>query len=384
MTDKQTVKFGDICKEVKLTTKDPIGDGYERYIGLEHLDSGSLKIKRWGMIADDSPSFTRVFKKGQILFGKRRPYLKKAAIAEFDGICSSDIIVLEPTSNLPYPRLLPFLVQSDGFWDWAVKTSSGSLSPRTKYKDLAEYRLKLGDEKSQRVMLKVLDDIESYQDLIDGELKAANELRGAIELDLLGSLVSYQIAAKKGYTPLSKLGEFKNGINKGKESFGRGNNFVNLDDVFAADVLSEAPKGLVECSESELTSYSMTKGDILFVRSSVKPSGVAKTTLITNNLDKTVYSGFLIRFRPHNSEYSEFLNFLFNSKVFKHRISAFVTVSANSNINQKSLEIQQIMLPSVARAKEISSLLRSASSVIDILNEKLNSIRKVQKSILNS
>ena len=80
----------------------------------------------------------------------------------------------------------------------------------------------------------------------------------------------------------------------------------------------------------------------------------------------------------------EFLNFLFNSKVFKHRISAFVTVSANSNINQKSLEIQQIMLPSVARAKEISSLLRSASSVIDILNEKLNSIRKVQKSILNS
>ncbi|TOP99752.1 restriction endonuclease subunit S, partial [Vibrio parahaemolyticus] len=94
MTEKQTVKFGDICKEVKLTTKDPLGDGYERYIGLEHLDSGSLKIKRWGMIAEDNPSFTRVFKKGHILFGKRRPYLKKAAIAEFDGICSSDIIVL--------------------------------------------------------------------------------------------------------------------------------------------------------------------------------------------------------------------------------------------------------------------------------------------------
>ena len=78
MSEKQTVKFGDICREVKLTTKDPIADGYERYIGLEHLDSGSLKIKRWGMIAEDNPSFTRVFKKGHILFGKRRPYLKKA------------------------------------------------------------------------------------------------------------------------------------------------------------------------------------------------------------------------------------------------------------------------------------------------------------------
>lgn len=77
MTDKQCVKFGDICREVKLTTKDPLADGYERYIGLEHLDSGSLKIKRWGMIAKDNPSFNRVFKKGNILFGKRRPYLKK-------------------------------------------------------------------------------------------------------------------------------------------------------------------------------------------------------------------------------------------------------------------------------------------------------------------
>ncbi|EKK7176085.1 restriction endonuclease subunit S [Vibrio alginolyticus] len=141
MTDKQTVKFGDICKEVKLTTKDPIGDGYERYIGLEHLDSGSLKIKRWGMIAEDNPSFTRVFKKGHILFGKRRPYLKKAAIAEFDGVCSSDIIVMEATNNLQNKSLLPHLVQSQAFWDLAVKTSSGSLSPRTKFKSLSVFEV---------------------------------------------------------------------------------------------------------------------------------------------------------------------------------------------------------------------------------------------------
>ena len=117
MTDKQTVKFGDICREVKLTTKDPIADGYERYIGLEHLDSGSLKIKRWGLIEEDKPSFTRVFKKGQILFGKRRPYLKKAAIAEFDGICSGDIIVMEPKSGCGVNHnLIPYIVQSGSLW----------------------------------------------------------------------------------------------------------------------------------------------------------------------------------------------------------------------------------------------------------------------------
>jgi type I restriction enzyme S subunit len=160
MTEKQTVKFGDICREVKLTTKDPIADGYDKYIGLEHLDSGSLKIKRWGSIAEDNPSFTRVFKKGHILFGKRRSYLKKAAVAEFDGICSGDIIVMEPYGNLMPPELLPFIVQSESFWDWAIKTSSGSLSPRTRFSALSLYQIEYNNNEFSR-KLSVLESVNS-------------------------------------------------------------------------------------------------------------------------------------------------------------------------------------------------------------------------------
>lgn len=149
MTNRNIVKFGDICSEIKLTTKDPVADGYERYIGLEHLDSGSLKIKRWGITSEDNPSFNRVFKKGNILFGKRRPYLKKAAIAEFDGVCSGDIIVLESKKNtIISSGLLPFFIQSNAFWDIAVSTSSGSLSPRTKFSALSpkEFEIKRPDD----------------------------------------------------------------------------------------------------------------------------------------------------------------------------------------------------------------------------------------------
>ncbi|MCG9765165.1 restriction endonuclease subunit S [Vibrio alginolyticus] len=160
MTDKQTVKFGDICKEVKLTTKDPIGDGYERYIGLEHLDSGSLKIKRWGVIAEDSPSFTRVFKKGQILLGKRRPYLKKAAIAEFDGICSGDIIVIEKQADNLLGQYLPFLLKRDDFWEYAVKNSSGSLSPRTKFSALSSFVTEIPNEDSLQGVITTLEKLE--------------------------------------------------------------------------------------------------------------------------------------------------------------------------------------------------------------------------------
>lgn len=172
MIEKQTVKFGDICREVKITTKDAISEGYERYIGLEHLDSGSLKIKRWGIISEDKPTFTRVFKKGQILFGRRRAYLKKAAIAEFDGICSSDIIVMESKNNNGIKQLLPFIIQSDKFWAWAIKNSAGGLSPRTKFKSLAEYELSIPENidsactllSRSETTLSVLEDLSSFSD----------------------------------------------------------------------------------------------------------------------------------------------------------------------------------------------------------------------------
>ncbi|MCX8957945.1 restriction endonuclease subunit S [Erwinia psidii] len=177
MTNKKYVKFGDICREVKINTKDPLADGYVRYIGLEHLDPGSLKIKRWGLIKEDNPSFTRVFKKGHILFGKRRPYLKKAAIAEFDGICSGDIIVMESNQNEMVSALLPFILQKDLFWDYAIKTSSGSLSPRTKFTSLKNFELTI-PSKSEQV---------SVSNLLKSNLKSY-----ALGMDALDLLAVYR------------------------------------------------------------------------------------------------------------------------------------------------------------------------------------------------
>jgi type I restriction enzyme S subunit len=125
---------------VKSTTKDPAEDGLEFYVGLEHLDPQSLRIARKGIIAEDNPSFTRRFSAGQILFGKRRCYQKKAAVADFDGICSGDIIVMDAIPKKIIPGLLPFIIQSDAFFDWAEKTSSGSLSPRTRKNEGSKMR----------------------------------------------------------------------------------------------------------------------------------------------------------------------------------------------------------------------------------------------------
>lgn len=184
MTSEKTVKFGDICQEVKTTTRDPIGDGYEHYIGLEHLDSGSLKIKRWGNIAEDNPSFTRTFRKGHLLIGKRRPYLKKAAIADFDGVCSSDIIVLQPKNSIRSVEHLSLIVQSNRFWEWAIKTSSGSLSPRTKFSHLKEFVINPLPSNAVNTAIKIQKAFWSTNDLRESTKESAYKIIKALTLEI--------------------------------------------------------------------------------------------------------------------------------------------------------------------------------------------------------
>ena len=119
-----------MVENVNETESNPAEAGLERFIGLEHLEPGSLHIRTWGNVSDGT-TFTRRCRPGQVLFGKRRAYQRKVALAEFDAVVSGDIYVLAPKGNRLVPELLPFVCLSERFFQHAVETSAGSLSPRT-------------------------------------------------------------------------------------------------------------------------------------------------------------------------------------------------------------------------------------------------------------
>jgi type I restriction enzyme S subunit len=149
------VKFGDVCRNLNVTIKSPLHDDLYRVIGLEHIIPGNLHIESWNDISEGT-TFTKTFKAGHVLFGKRRAYQKKAAFAEFSGLCSGDILVFEAIEEKLNPRLLPFIVSSDSFFDYAVKTSAGSLSPRTKFQDLAMFEFLLPPMDQQEKLAELL------------------------------------------------------------------------------------------------------------------------------------------------------------------------------------------------------------------------------------
>lgn len=148
-------RFDEVCRQVNTSSKDPVADGLDHVIGLEHIEPGNLHITKWDTLEKET-TFTRKFVKGQVLFGRRRAYQRKIAYAEFDGICSGDILVFEAIEENLLPELLPFLIQSDGFFEKALATSAGSLSPRTKFKELADYEFLLPPKSEQKRLTELL------------------------------------------------------------------------------------------------------------------------------------------------------------------------------------------------------------------------------------
>ncbi|CAK8723317.1 Type I restriction modification DNA specificity domain-containing protein [Candidatus Electrothrix aarhusensis] len=153
-SDWTPVKFGDVVQEPKESVKNATAAGIERVVGLEHIDSENVHLRRFAGI-EESTTFTKKFSKGDVLFGRRRAYLKKAAQAEFEGICSGDITVMRAKDNL-LPELLPFIVQNEKFFDYAIEHSAGGLSPRVKFKDLANYEFLLPPKEQQAKLAELL------------------------------------------------------------------------------------------------------------------------------------------------------------------------------------------------------------------------------------
>lgn len=213
--------FGAIADSVNERVE-PANAAAEIYVGLEHLDSESLRIRRWGKGSDVIGTKLR-FRKGDIIFGRRRAYQRKLAVAEMDGICSAHAIVVRAKPDVVLPEFLPFLMMSDKFMNRAVEISVGSLSPTINWTTLKREEFALPSLDQQRRIAEVLWAVEEV--LCDQEA-LANSMNGGIiaerdglfsqalqnKTELVGKLFEVQLGkmlspkSKRGTSPLPYLG----------------------------------------------------------------------------------------------------------------------------------------------------------------------------------
>ena len=175
------VKFGDVVRQCKEKV-DRSNNPFQRYIEGGHIDSEDIHIRRWGEFGSAyvGPAFHRIFRKGQVLYGSRRTYLKKVAVADFDGITANTTFVCETKDqNIFMQELLPFLMLTESFTNHSIRESKGSTNPYINWSDIAKYEFPLPPLEEQKRLAELLwaaDDTISQYEILANQYKKIKKI----------------------------------------------------------------------------------------------------------------------------------------------------------------------------------------------------------------
>ena len=183
---------------------------------------------------------------------------------------------------------------------------------------------------------------------------------------------------------LGELGSLKNGMNFSKEAMGHGFPFINLQNIFGNNVIDVNKLELADATEKQLLEYSLLKGDVLFVRSSVKLEGVGEAALVPETLENTTYSGFIIRFRDEYGLNNDFKKYIFGTQKVRNQIMAQATNSANKNISQGVLENLTFEVPSFDEQAKIGEHFSNLDHLIILHQRKYEELQKIKKFMLQN
>lgn len=360
------VKFGDIAKNIS-TRVEPSETDLGIYVGLEHLDPDSLKIKRYGLPSDVEGQKLLV-RKGQIIFGKRRAYQRKVAVTDWDCICSAHAMVLEPMSENLVPGFLPFFMQSDAFLNRAVSISEGSLSPTIKWKTLSNQEFLIPDRDKQLSLVKILNKRlcleQKYTEAIASSEKVVKSVLGFrkdnnFQTNKLKHLISKRIDYRGKSPPKSDSGI---PLITAK----------NIRDGF----INESPREYIpnESFDAWMTRGIPKERDILFTTEA--PLG---NVAFAPNY-KFALGQRTVCFRADNTKISpETLFWALRTKFFEHQLKGRTTGTTAQGIKVKDLLELNVNYPDKEQASMFSGLLEQVINVTLELEKALKSMPTVNE-----
>ena len=381
----KTGPFGTLLKASEYSVNDGVP-----LVSVGEIREGFLRI------TDTTPRVSEivtrrlpqyVLNNGDIVFGRKGGVERSALIRQHqDGwFLGSDGISIRPSNHCD-AEYLAFQFQSLRVQRWLLQHSIGTTMPSLNQEILRRVLIPLPPTKpEQRAIAAALSDVDALIGSLDQLIAKKRDLKqGAMQELLTGKKRLPGFKGEWELKTLGNIGKFKNGLNKDSSAFGHGSPFVNLMDVFGVNAIrSTSHLGLVDSTKLDREVYDLRQGDVLFIRSSVKPSGVGLTAFVECDLTDTVYSGFLIRFRDEGALDSGFKKHCFYAESFRKKIIAASSVSANTNINQNALGGLSLLLPPTkAEQSAIAAVLSDMDAEIAALAQRRDKTRDLKQGMM--
>ena len=397
------VKFGEVVFEPKESSKDPVADGIKHVVGLEHIESENIHLRK-SQTLEESTTFTKKFAIGDVLFGRRRAYLRKASQASFNGICSGDITVFRAKENL-MPELLPFVVNNEKFFDYAIKHSAGGLSPRVKFKDLANYEFLLPPKDQQAQLSKLLWAMDEVIEKEKGtESIMINLYKKSIEQCLSGGIKNdkSKFEKKPGFMPnklpeipvdwkYSKVSEhiwFQEGPGVRSTQFTEEGvkllNGTNIND----NVLNLASTNRHVSENEAFGTYShflCDEGDLIIACSGITVESFdEKIAYVNKNHLPLCMNTSTMRFKVLNEGIElDFFKYFLMSQLFKFQIKRLITGSAQLNFGPYHVGKIYLPFPSIDEQRKIIKRLNKIQDGLSNLESKISASKSLQQSLIN-
>lgn len=370
----------DQIAENSTAKKKPEESDRNRYVGLEHLDPGTLEVTRWG--AEVTPKGDKLLmKKGDVLFGRRRAYQKKVGIAPFDGIFSAHGMVLRPKADVVDPMFFPFFISSDIFLDEAIRVSVGSLSPTANWKDLRTLEFDLPSPGKQRELAGILSEAESLKGYYRKMLTTCDDVVKSQFVEMFGEPAENP----KGWetSSLTSLGSCKNGMNfKSKES-GIELPCLGVGDFKDRSVINDVSEmGRINLDDEPAEGYFLKDGDIVFVRSNGNKELVGRCLAVYPHGEKAVFSGFCIRLRVE-SDKVRIPYLIWALKQPSMRQQMFGRGANVQNLNQKLMAKVDVPIPPLAEQDRFLALVSIVDKSKFAIQKALDELNATTKKILN-
>lgn len=371
-------RFDQIATNVNVRIDNPSESGMEHYVGLEHLDPDSLRIRRWGS-PDDVEATKLVFKKGDIIFGRRRAYQRKLGVAEFDGICSAHAMVLRAKPEVVLPEFLPFFMQSDLFMNRAVEISVGSLSPTINWKTLAVQEFMLPPLEEQRSAVTVLQAATENCHAIEEAYCAAGRVQQSYKDALVGGSAS---ADAKDYL-LSDLllGSPESGCSAPPRDAATGHFVLGLAALSRTGYVSGDFKPVEPTSK--MLAAKLAAGDMLISRSNTVDR-VGYVGIFCDERDDVSFPDTMMRLRPNPDlilpGYLEALLQTTSARDYLMRIAAGTSASMKK-INRANLLNMPLKVPSLQDQGASVERLNELKNVVSAQRARLDTAQQITKLI---
>lgn len=372
-------------------------------IELEHIEPETGRLLRWDSSGVQT-SIKTAFKKGDVLFGKLRPYLRKYAVAPFDGICTTEILAIHPNDGSSDRRFLFHLMQGDGVFATVEALSYGTKMPRVSWSDLSGIVLGIPPLPEQQKIAAILTAVDDKLDIIARQIEGTQTLKRGLMQTLFSRGVGTQDGdgrwvphtefkgSELGEIPAGWLATTLGGVCNGALQTGPFGSQLHADEYQDEGVPVLMPKDLVNCRANlstaaritvaraeELARHKVVAGDLLFSRR----GDVARFALIDAESAGALCGTGCLKAKLSEAHSSEYIAHLLQVDVVRTWLEQNAVGQTMPNMNTGILASLPLVAPaSKEEQEEIARILDSVDAKVRVLSDKQSEFQQLKRGLM--